>query len=245
MDKPYLRKLIINKDAIENKEIYPFNLPIVKNIESLEFTTPVTFIVGENGSGKSTLIEALALSMGFNAEGGNKAVNFKTEDSHSGLYKYLRTVKGTPYPKNWFFLRAESFYNVATYYKGNDDDDVDYSYTFGVESLHGQSHGETFMAILQNKLHGNGFYIFDEPEAALSPSKQLSALIEIDRLVKANSQLIIATHSPILMAYPNSTIYQIKDGKLKKVALYETDHYQITRDFLAHTDVMLNELLKG
>lgn len=243
MDKPYLRKLIIKKDDIVNKDVYPYNLPIIKNINELEFTTPVTFIVGENGSGKSTLIEALAVSMGFNAEGGNKSVNFKTEDSHSGLYKYLKTVKGTPYPKNWYFLRAESFYNVATYYKG-DDDDLDYSYTFGVDSLHAKSHGEVFMATLQNKLHGNGFYILDEPEAALSPSRQLSALVEIDRLVKLNSQLIIATHSPILMAYPNSTIYQIKNGEVKKVKLHETEHYQITRQFLSHTDTMLDELLK-
>lgn len=238
MDKPYLRKLVIKQDEIVNKDIYPFNIPIIKNMNELEFTTPVTFIIGENGSGKSTLIEALAVAMGLNAEGGNKSSLFSTHNTHSNLHKYLKTVKGAYYPKNWYFLRAESFYNVASF-----QDEVGYNNSYGVNSLHEQSHGETFLAILENKLHGNGFYIFDEPEAALSPSRQLNALIEIDRLVKSNSQLIIATHSPILMAYPNSTIYQIKDGELKKVKYYETEHYQITRDFLSHTDVMLNELL--
>jgi predicted ATPase len=251
-DKPYLRKVIIKKDQIQNPDIYPFNIPIIKNIDEIEFTTPVTFIVGENGSGKSTLIEAIAIAMKLNPEGGNKATFFQTEGSHSVLHSHIKTVKGVVYPKNWYFLRAESFYNVATYVKGkpadpNDPDDLpdeDYSYTYGVESLHSQSHGETFMALLQNKLHGNGFYILDEPEAALSPSRQLSALIEIDRLVKSNSQLIIATHSPILMAYPNSTIYQINENGLKKVNYYETEHYKLTRQFLSNTDLMINELLK-
>ena len=243
MNTTYLKKIKLKEDKIEDMDKYPFNLPVIKNLDKLEFNTPVTFIVGENGSGKSTLIEAIAVAMGLNPEGGNKAVNFNSEKTHSNLYKYLRCVKGHKYPKEWFFLRAETFYNVATYYQGDGILDVDYSGTFGLRSIHKSSHGELFLAALENKLHGNGFYIFDEPEAALSPTRQLNALIEIDRLAQ-DSQLIIATHSPILMSYPGATIYEISNGEFKKVNYYETEHYKVTKDFLCHTDVMLRELLK-
>lgn len=241
LNKPYLRSVEILWDKIENKEVFPFSLPSIKSINSIEFTTPVTYIIGENGAGKSTLIEAIAVSMGLNPEGGTQNSRFSTEDTNSTLHKYLRTVKGTHRPKQWYFLRAESFYNVATYMQNVGGAPMA---SYGLESLHKVSHGESFMALLQNKLHGTrGFYIFDEPEAALSPNRQLTALAEIDRLVRQGSQLIITTHSPILMAYPNSTIYELTPEGSNKVSYEETEHYRITKDFLLRKDSMLNELL--
>ncbi|MCB1784392.1 MAG: AAA family ATPase [Alphaproteobacteria bacterium] len=236
-DKPYLRNVCIQWDKVEDKKAYPFCLTAVKNIESIKFKTPVTFIVGENGSGKSTVLEAIAAGMGINPEGGNKNTGFSTARTHSNLYEKIRCIKGCKRPRNWYFLRAESFYNVATYM-----DQVGYLDSYGGKSLHQQSHGESFMALLQNKLHGNGFYLFDEPEAALSPQRQLSALVHFQRLAQ-DSQLIIATHSPILMSYPGATIYLIGKDGIDCVDYQETEHYQVTKNFLNRTDAMLKTLL--
>lgn len=233
--KPYLQKVVYKG---EDKDCYPYNLPSIQNVQEIEFKTPVTYIVGENGAGKSTLIEAIAVAMGLNAEGGNKNTSFSTKETHSELHTKLKTVKGAKRPSDWFFLRAESFYNVATLM-----DDVGYLEGYGGKSLHHQSHGESFMSVLSNKLRGNGFYIFDEPEAALSPQRQLVALGEFDRLVKSGSQLIIATHSPILMGYPNSTILQLTDEGLEEVEYEDTEHYQVTKNFLNRREMMLSTLL--
>ncbi len=234
--KPYLRKIKIETPD-EGK--YPFNIPALKNLKELNFETQVTYIIGENGVGKSTLIEAIAVKMGLNAEGGNQNTIFNTKETHSDLHKYMKPVKGAYRPKFWYFLRAESFYNVASKV-----DEIGYIGSYGGKSLHEQSHGESFMSVLSNKLHDGGFYIFDEPEAALSPQRQLSALIEIDRLVKGGSQIIITTHSPILMSYPNSTILQLSEDGVKKVNYKDTEHYKVTKDFLNKTELMLKELLR-
>lgn len=173
--------------------------------------TPVTFLVGENGSGKSTLLEAIAVSCGFNAEGGTRNFTFSTRATHSELGEYI-TVAKRRYPRDGFFLRAESFYNVAT---NIDEMDEEPSFSprlidsYGGVSLHSQSHGESFLALVQNRFGGEGLYLLDEPEAALSPTRQLTLLGEMHQLVERNSQFIIATHSPILMAYPGARIYEL------------------------------------
>ena len=173
------------------------------------------------------------------AKAGNKNINFSTRETQSELHKYLKIVKGIKQPKDGFFLRAESFYNVASYI-----DDVDYAAYYGGKSLHKQSHGESFLSLLNYKFRGDGLFLLDEPEAALSPSRQLSALAIIHKLVKANSQFIIATHSPIIMAYPNSKIYLFFDSEIREVKYKDTDHYKITKDFLNQTQVMLDVLLE-
>ena len=238
--KPYLKEIVLKRDLITSFEEYPFHIPAIKSLSSLEFHADVTFIVGENGSGKSTLIEAIALNLGFGIEGGTKNVQFQTHNNASPLFNYLTGVKSFRKPSDYYFLRAESFYNVATYME-----EVGYLKSYGNDGkpLHQYSHGEAFMTTLTNKLKGNGLYIFDEPEAALSPSRQLAALSLIDKLVNENSQFIIATHSPILLAYPNATIYQLDDTGIKQVNYEETEHYMVTKYFLNNHQEMTRILL--
>ena len=198
----YIRSVEIKGKIPKNS--YLNNLPAVKNLQKngIEFSAPVTFFCGENGTGKSTLLEAIAVNYGFNAEGGSINFAFSTNETHSDLYKYISLIKGVRRAKTGFFLRAESFYNVATEIDRLDEIVAPIpkiSGGYGGKSLHIQSHGESFMSMVQNRLGGNGLYIFDEPEAALSPNRQMTLLCEIDRLVKNNSHLIIATHSPMLL----------------------------------------------
>jgi predicted ATPase len=217
---------------------YPFSLPAVRQLDKLAFHPSVTFFVGENGSGKSTLLEAIAISCGFNAEGGSKNFNFGTRESHSPLHQYLRIAKGFRKPKDGFFLRAESFYNVAS-----EIERLGVGGSYGGKSLHEQSHGEGFMALLLHRFGGDGLYILDEPEAALSPQRQLAALAHIHRLVRRGSQFIIATHSPILMAYPDATIYSCSGDGIAVTDYLDTEHYKVTHDFLANPKRMLDVLL--
>lgn len=226
--KPYLKKIELLREEISDSTVYPFNLPIINQLDTLDFHEDVTFIIGENGSGKSTLIEAIATVWGFNAEGGNKNYNFATEETHSNLKDYINIHKSYARPHDGFFLRAESYYNVASYV----DTIPDALESMGGKSLHEQSHGESFMTLLTKKLRGKGLYILDEPEAALSPTRQIEALSCIQRLVNRDSQFIIATHSPILLSFPNAIIYQINEGKLEQVKYTETEHYKVTKNFL-------------
>jgi predicted ATPase len=213
--------------------------------KTLSFSSSVTFFVGENGTGKSTLLEAIALAYGFNPEGGSRNFSFSTNDTHSELFRYITLVK-REYAKDGFFLRAESLYNVAT-----NIDDMDNQPAFGPPiinayggvSLHNQSHGESFLAIVQKRFRGNGLYILDEPEAALSPMRQMTLLSEIDRLVKSNSQLLIATHSPILMAYPGACILELSKSGIHRVDYRQTEHYRTTREFLENPERMVHYLL--
>ncbi|MGC6429672.1 MAG: AAA family ATPase [Jejuia sp.] len=237
--KPYLKEIILNHDLISSYREYPFNIPIIKTLNSLEFHKDVTFIIGENGTGKSTLIESIALSLGFGIEGGTRNVQIKTHNNASSLFQHLKLIKSFQKPSDYYFLRAESFYNVATYME-----ETNYLKGYGGISLHNLSHGESFMAALTNKLKGKGLYIFDEPEAALSPTRQMSALVAIDQLVKADSQFIIATHSPILLAYPSSMIYQLDSNGIKEVKYEDTEHYIITKRFLNDPQRMIEILLK-
>lgn len=212
----------------------------------LTFERPVTFLVGENGAGKSTLLEAIAVACGFNPEGGTRNFSFSTRATHSVLGEYL-TPGRKRYPEDGFFLRAESFYNVAT---NIDEMDEVLSFSprlvesYGGVSLHQQSHGESFLALVQNRFGGHGLYLLDEPEAALSPSRLLTLLGEMHQLVRSDSQLIIATHSPILMAYPDARIYELNREGIRMTAYKETEHYQLTKQFLDAPERMLRYLLE-
>lgn len=240
-DDPMLDRVKVNFDESADKAAYPFTLPIIKNLTDIEFKTPVTFFVGENGSGKSTLLEAIAHLAGFNHEGGSVHIRFKTSEevrysSAEQLGQYL-TLCWRHKPKNGYFFRAESFFNVATYI------DVVGGPGYGNKSLHAQSHGESFMSFFTNRLGKGGFFIFDEPEAALSPQRQLSLLVILNQMCKdTDSQFIIATHSPILLGYPNATIYSCDSGTLEKISYTDTDHYVITKEFLNNPEQFLHRL---
>ncbi len=245
----FLIDLVLDRRNVPSFDEYPFNLPAFSKLERLKLHPKVTFFIGENGSGKSTLLEAIAQSIGLNPEGGSRNTTFSTKETHSELFKYVRTTRSPRRPHDSYFLRAESFYNLATYM--DDDDDTEYSrkdylWTYGGKSLHEQSHGESFMATMTNKLRGAGIYLFDEPEAALSPSRQLSALAIFKKLVDdLESQLIVATHSPILMAFPDAVIYEFTEEGIRETTYKETEHYTITREFLNKPEKMLGYLFQN
>ena len=243
----FVRSVALRRDKVESFDQYPFCLPVVKALTQFDLHAKVTFFVGENGSGKSTLLEAIAVSLGFNAEGGSKNFRFGTRRSHSVLHEYLRVTKGVKRPRDGFFLRAESFFNVATEIEKLD---AEPSFgppvinSYGGRSLHEQSHGESFLALMLERFGGQGVYILDEPEAALSPQRQLSVLSRMHDLVQDDSQFVVATHSPILMAYPDACIYRCNEDGLTKVAYQDTDHFKVTRDFLANPERMLRVLME-
>ena len=218
---------------------YPYSVPAIRHLTELRFTKPVTFFVGENGSGKSTLLEGIAVAFGLNPEGGTKHERFTTQSTHSRLFRSLILTKSRDAPTDSYFLRAESFYNVAS---AMDPRDVD---QYGGRVLHAQSHGESFLSLVLHRLRGNGLYLFDEPEAALSPARQLALLAVMHRLVQRNSQFIIATHSPILLGFPAATIYLFAEKELSQIAYLDTEHYQITKAFLDRPERMLNELFRA
>lgn len=236
--KPYLLHASFRPDAEIDFDAYPFSIPAVREMGSIDFHPNVTFLVGENGTGKSTVLEGIAVALGFSAEGGTKNVNFRTADSVSPLHDSLRLARGVPAPRDGYFLRAESFFNVATYM-----DEMGYLDGYGGKSLHTQSHGESFMAVLVHKLRGDGIYLLDEPEAALSPSRQLAALSAIHQLVEDRSQFIIATHSPILLSYPHAKIIQFDKTGISEVSYEDTEHFVVTRDFLNNYPRRLEQLL--
>ena len=220
-------------------ETFKSQIPAISGLSELSFQNNVTFFVGENGSGKSTLLEAIAVCYGFNPEGGTKNYRFSTYDSHSELCDAMTLVKGVGKPGWGYFLRAESFYNVATA-------EDQYSRQIGgrPQFFHEKSHGESFLALAQSQFRGRGLYLLDEPEAALSPQRQLTLLVEIAQSVKAGGQFIIVTHSPILLGIPDAQILSFDNGSLHPVAYEETDSYQITKLFLENREQMLARLLE-
>ena len=223
---------------------YVSRIPAVRHLSRLEFPAQVTFFVGENGSGKSTLLEAVAVAMGFNPEGGTLNYSFSTSDTHSKLYEALTLERGIRRPKDGFFLRAESFYNAATYLDELNREMPGIYNSYGGKSLHAQSHGESFMALCLNRFGGKGIYLLDEPEAALSPQNQLALLSRIVQLASEGSQFIIATHSPVLMACPGAVIYTIDEDGFHETPYRETEHYQLVRAFLENPERMLKILLE-
>lgn len=243
----FLQRVSLRRDTVDSFDRYPFCLPAVRSLDQLDFHPKVTFFVGENGSGKSTLLEAIAVSLGFNAEGGSKNFNFGTRRSHSELHEHLRIAKGFKRPRTGFFLRAESFFNVATEIENLDAEPglgAHVINSYGGRSLHEQSHGESFLTLLTERFGGQGLYILDEPEAALSPQRQLAVLSRIHDLVQDGSQFVIATHSPLLMAYPEACIYQCGADGVAPVAYEDTEHFRVTRDFLMNPQRMLRGLLE-
>lgn len=244
--KPYLREVSLKRNQNSDYERYPFNLPVVRSLKRFKLHPDVTFIIGENGSGKSTLLEAIATAWGFNPEGGTLNFRFSTRASHSNLYDHLRLVRSVQRPKDGFFLRAESFFNLATNIEQMDAEPstaplvID---SYGGNSLHEQSHGESFLALLLHRFSGNGLYILDEPEAALSPTRQLAVLRRIHQLVLRESQFIIATHSPILMAYPRAKIILLSDAGFTQIHYQETEHYVVTKEFMNHPTRTIKGLL--
>lgn len=246
MERKYIESVFLDKPI--DKDSYLQNIPAVKYLidgNKIDFNRNVTVLVGENGTGKSTLIEAIAIACGFNAEGGTRNFSFSTAKAHSDLYKHL-VISRRNTSKDGFFLRAESFFNVAS-----NIDELDkiaapapsIISSYGGVSLHNQSHGESFLSLVKNRFSGNGLYILDEPEAALSPMRLLVLLSEMHRLVQNNSQFVIATHSPFLMAFPNATVLELSNDGICEVNYKETEHYKTSKAFFDGPDRLMHYLL--
>ena len=237
MNSLFLQQIRINWDQIEQKS-YLRGIDSIREVEQIPLTNPVTFFVGENGSGKSTLLEAVAIASGFNPEGGTRNYSFSTYDSHSELCDAVRLTRGVRRAGWGYFLRAESFYNVAT-------KEDEYSRGPGgvPQHYHEKSHGESFLQLAQNSFRPGGFYLLDEPEAALSPQRQLTLLMEISRCAKGGAQFIIATHSPILLGLPGAQILTFDDGPIHPCEYEDTDSYQVMSAFINHREQLLSRLL--
>ena len=223
MTHNFLREIALDPSRIESMDGFPYTIPAVRQMGKLSLDAPVTIFVGENGSGKSTLLEALALKVGLNAEGGTRNFRGSTRPSESNLHQGLRMVRGTRRERTSFFLRAETMYNVST--------EAEALGSYGWESLHEMSHGEGFLWVAMNRFHSDGLYLLDEPEAALSPQRQLSLLVRMHQLVAEGSQFVISTHSPILMAYPDAVLYHLDEAGIRPIEFEETEHFQVTRSF--------------
>lgn len=221
-----------------DSETYPFALPAVRGWDTLHFHPRVTFFVGENGAGKSTLIEAVAAAYGLNPEGGSRDHSFETNSTHSALWKQLRLVKSTRRARDAFFLRAESFYNFSSFIDAEGSRD-----RMGGHALHELSHGQSFTAVIENRFQSNGLYILDEPEAALSPNRQLTFLARMHELVGEKSQFIIATHSPIILGYPDALIYELTPTGVLPAEYDDLEHVSVTRNFLNRRQMFLDTLL--
>lgn len=227
------------------EEEYYFHIPAIRELRSLDLSLPITFFTGENGSGKSTLLEAIAVSWGFNPEGGSLQAYFTTKDTHSSLCDSLILSKSARRPKSGFFLRAESFYNVASYLEEVWEGEIQAGYQLdhygGIP--HQKSHGQAFMGLLLHHFKPNSLYLLDEPEAALSPQNQLAMMRRIYELALQGSQFIIATHSPILTTLPHSRLYYF-DREIKEMDYRESENYRLTKMMLEDPDHVLHYLLK-
>jgi len=236
MNNQFIRNILIDWNKIDENS-YLRDIEAINEVNHIEFENAISFFVGENGSGKSTMLEAIAIAAGFNAEGGTKNYTFSTYDSHSELCDAIKICRGYRKEKGGYFLRAESFYNVATM----EEEYVDLDHPS--EKYHEKSHGESFLAIAQKYLKPNGLYFLDEPEAALSPQRQLSLLMEIHKCARQGSQFIIVTHSPILLGIPNAEIFNFDNGKIHSCNYEETDSYQVMELFINNKKQLLDQLL--
>lgn len=224
MDEGILCWLELMRDKVGDWKQYPFTIPAISKLGRIKLHPSVTFFVGENGSGKSTLIEAIAIRAGYNPEGGTKHFRSRHRPSESSLQAHVRLARGYRREKAGFFLRAETMFNVST--------EAEQYSEYGWAYLHEMSHGEAFLWVALNRFKDGGLYILDEPESALSPQRQLALLLRIHELVQTGSQFVISTHSPILLAYPEATIFLLDRDGLRNVRYEETEHYAVTKAFL-------------
>lgn len=232
--------ILHNRTALESP--YAAEIPAIRETKRLKLHPKATFFVGENGSGKSTLLEAIAVADGFNAEGGTRNFNFASRASHADLYKWIRLGRGVRGKRrsDGFFFRAESFYNVSTEIEKLGL--VSAGSPYGDVSYHEQSHGESMLQLFADRLRGDGLYLFDEPEAALSPQRQLAFLAGMHQLIEKEAQFVVATHSPIIMAYPDALIYHFDSEGIHEIEYEDTEHYRVNRAFLMRRELMLREL---
>jgi predicted ATPase len=238
----FLRRITFLREEVPDLNTYPFTVPAIRGMNTLDLKSEVTFFVGENGSGKSTLLEAIAYKCGFNTAGGGINNIYDVDSSHAALGKYIR-LSWLPKINQGFFLRAESFYHFASHLDQLAKEDPTIYQAYGGKSLHHQSHGESFLSLFLNRFSGKGIYILDEPEAALSPARLLAFMRVIYQLVSSgNAQFIIATHSPILLGYPNAHIFSFDSNVIESVRYEDTEHYQITKGFLDRKERYLEEL---
>lgn len=236
MNHQFIQSVLFDWDKISD-ESYLTRIDALYKVKQIDFMKPITLFVGENGSGKSTLLEAIAVAHGFNPEGGTKNYCFSTHDTHSELCNAITIAKGYRKEKWGYFLRAESFYNVAT----QEEEYADFAHPS--EEYHNRSHGESFLKMVQNNIQPNGLYFLDEPEAALSPQRQLTLLAEIYRCASDGAQFIIATHSPILLGIPNAEIFSFDNGKIHTCRYEETESYKVTELFINNRKRLLENLL--
>jgi predicted ATPase len=235
---PFLRRVRLDRASVDGWDEYPFSIPAVATLDEVELHPAITFLAGENGSGKSTLIEAIAIAAGYNPEGGPRDLQLATRATESVLGQHL-IPSWRQRPDDGFFLRAETFFNVATALE-------DASFAYGGRSLHEQSHGESFLALVLNRFGRKGrqgLYLLDEPEAAFSFQGALRLLASLHDLVASGSQFVIATHSPVLLAYPDAAIYQLNEAGIAPSAYQDTEAYQLTRAFLEEPSRFLRYLL--
>jgi predicted ATPase len=250
-DGPLIRAVGLRRESVPDFDRYPFSMPVVRRLSRLDLSAPVTFFAGENGSGKSTLIEAVAVAIGFNAEGGSRDMTLATRSSHSPLHEYLRVERGTRRERTGYFLRAESFFNVATHIEQLDTEEPDAEPlagrpiidSYGGVSLHEQSHGESFLSLVMNRFGADGLYVLDEPEAALSLRGCLALIRRMHDLVAQGSQFIVASHSPIILGYPDARIYVLSERGIVETPYEETEQYELTQSFLNDRNRFMHYLL--
>lgn len=242
MIKLFLKEVRLVHDHVPSDSAYPFSIPAIRTFQELKLEKAVTFFVGENGSGKSTLLEAIADKCDFHTAGGGRNNFYEVDKADSALGEYIR-LSWLPKVSNGFFLRAESFYQFASHIDAVDENGFR---DYGGRSLHAQSHGESFLSLFTHRFKGgDAIYLLDEPEAALSPARQLALLRILHDLTRNECcQFIIATHSPILLGFPDSDILSFDDGCISRIAYEDTDHYQITKYFLDHRERFLAEIFK-